>query len=140
MSLALFAIAGVPIEVRGPRQHFANIVVCLYKRQHTTLACRSRSLKLSDLFRAPPGLQRRPQAAIEAEAIERRRRADGTDAIETDAGPLEAALFQHPARRRIADPGAGHQRVVTKLAEGVVDQSAHRFRGVAAAPKRHAEP
>ena len=61
-------------------------------------------------------------------------------AIELNAAPLEAAFLQHAARRRIADPRAGTQRGVVLASEGVIDQRAHRFGGVAVAPERRADP
>src|SRR5580700_2218982 len=87
-----------------------------------------------------PSLQRRPQAAVEPKAIDRRRRVDGADARQPHAGPLEAAFLQHPARGRIVDAGAGYERVMLEVAESVVDQGAHRFGGKTAAPIGHAEP
>src|SRR3984957_15310075 len=98
---------------------------------------------MSIIFRAarpPPGLQRRPQAAVEPKAVDRRRRVDGADARQAHAGPLEAAFLQHPARGRIGHARAGYQRFMLEIAEGVVDQSAHRLGGEAAAPIGHAEP
>src|SRR5512141_2763564 len=61
-----------------------------------------------------PSLERRPDAALEPEAVDRRRRVDGADAGEADAGPLEAALLQHTARGGVGDAGAGRQRIVRK--------------------------
>ena len=66
----------------------------------------------------------RPQPAIEAEAVAWRGRGKGANAIEADAGPLEAALLQHPARGGIAHPRARQQGVVSELAECMVDQGA----------------
>src|SRR5580658_5471944 len=88
----------------------------------------------------PPRPQRRPQAAIEPKAIDRRRGVDGADARQPHAGPLEAAFLQHPARGRIVNARAGYQRVMLEIAERVVDQSARGFGGKAAAPIGHAEP
>src|SRR5580700_11400145 len=90
--------------------------------------------------RPPPRLQRCPQAAVEPEAIDRRRRVDGADARQPYAGPLEAAFLQHPARGRIADAGAGNERFVLEISESMVDQGARGFGGEAAAPIGHAEP
>src|SRR5580692_6971872 len=88
----------------------------------------------------PPRLQRRPQAAIEPKAVDRRRRVDGADARQPHAGPLEAAFLQHPARGRIVDARAGYQRFMLEVAERVVDQGARGFGGKTAAPIGHAEP
>src|SRR5260370_12898967 len=57
--------------------------------------------------RTAPVLQRRPDAAREAEAIDRRRGAQRLEAMQLDAAPLEAALLQNVARERIGDPRAG---------------------------------
>src|ERR1700730_9852490 len=88
----------------------------------------------------PPRLQRRPQAAVEPKAVDRRRRVDGADARQPHAGPLEAAFLQHAARGRIVDAGAGYERFVLEIAESVVDQGARGFGGEAAAPIGYAEP
>src|ERR1700688_3831424 len=72
-----------------------------------------------------PAFERGPDAALEPEAIDRRRRMDRADAAEADAGPLEPAFLQHVARRRIGDAGARVQFLVVEIAEGVVDQGAH---------------
>ena len=63
------------------------------------------------LFAAAPGLERGPDAALEPEAVDRRRGVDRGDTVEADAGPLEAALLQHPARGRVGDARARLQRV-----------------------------
>ena len=60
--------------------------------------------------------------------------------VSADAGPLEAAFLQHPARGRVGHARAGLQRLVAEIAEGMVDHGARRFGGVALAPIRHAEP
>src|SRR4030095_10934639 len=44
------------------------------------------------LLHPAPGLERRPDAPFKPETIDRRRRLDRVDAIQTDAGPLESAL------------------------------------------------
>src|SRR5438552_1182406 len=77
-----------------------------------------------------PAFQRGPDAALEAEAIDRHRRAERADAAKTDAVPLEAALLQHAPRLRIGDAHAGLQRLVLQVGEGMVDQRAHRLGGV----------
>ena len=69
-----------------------------------------------------------------------RRRIYGADAREAHAGPLEAALFQHPPRNRVADARTGLQRLVLEIAESVVDHRAHCLGRIAAAPIGHAEP
>src|SRR4029077_16166210 len=81
-----------------------------------------------------------PEAAIEPKTVDRRRRFYAADAVETDAGPLKAALLQHPPRGRIADAGASLQRRMAEIAKGVIDHRAHRFRGIAAAPMGGAKP
>src|SRR5215467_4602144 len=95
---------------------------------------------LSNLTRLTPGLERGPQATIKTKAIDRRRGIDGADAAKLDAGPLEAALLQHAPRCRIADASPGGKLLIAELGEGVVDQRPRRFGGVAAPPKRHAQP
>jgi|GEM_PF-60601 len=56
------------------------------------------------------------------------------------AAYLEAALLQHAARARIGHAHGGLQRLVIEVGEGVVDQRAHRFGGVAFAPMADTEP
>src|SRR5437016_14311278 len=87
-----------------------------------------------------PALERGPQAAVEAEAVDRGRRIERADAIEADAGPLEAAFFQHAARGRIAHPRAGDERVTAEVGERVIDHGAGGFGGVAIAPIAHTQP
>src|SRR5947207_12393482 len=67
------------------------------------------SWRFSQRYPAPAS-ERRPQAAVQAEAVDRCRRLDRADAIEADAGPLEAALLQHAARGRVAHPRAAQQK------------------------------
>src|SRR4029078_2975098 len=88
------------------------------------------------LFGGGPALERRPDAALEPEAVDRRRRPDGRDAIQPDPGPLEATLLQHSARRPIGDPRAGVQRRIIESAERIVDHRVSGLRGVAFAPMR----
>src|SRR5262249_29407707 len=64
-----------------------------------------------------PAFQRGPDTALEPEAVDRRRRVDRADAAQADAGPLEAALLQHAARRRVGDARARLQRLMIELAE-----------------------
>src|SRR5262249_14635400 len=94
---------------------------------------------LSNLTRLTPGLERGPQATIKTKAIDRRRGIDGADAAKLDAGPLEAALLKHAARRRIAHASPGGKLIIAELGEGVVDQRPRGLGGVATAPKRDAE-
>src|SRR5215213_4153184 len=54
-------------------------------------------------LRRAPAFQRSPQAAVEAEAVDRRRARDRADTQQACTGPLEAAFLQHAARRRIGD-------------------------------------
>ena len=56
--------------------------------------------------RAAPVLQRRPDAAREAEAIDRGRGTQRLEAMQLDAAPLEAAFLQNVARGRVGDPCA----------------------------------
>ncbi len=55
--------------------------------------------------RAVPALQRGPDAARQAEAVDRARRAQRLEAVQLDAAPLEAALLEDVARRRVDDAG-----------------------------------
>src|SRR6266516_7579636 len=71
--------------------------------------------------RAGPVLQRRPHTARKPEAVDRRRRSEGLEAMQFDAAPLEAAFLQNVARRRIADPRAGDQVLGIELIEGEID-------------------
>src|SRR5262245_13718125 len=87
-----------------------------------------------------PAAQRGPQAAVEAEAVDRCRRRDGAEALQLHAGPLEAALLEHAPRRRVADPRARLQRLEAERGERMVDHGARRLGGVALAPIRHAKP
>src|SRR5262249_56136024 len=64
----------------------------------------------------------------------------GGDAIGAAARPLEAAFFQHAARRRFAPPRAARHHVVTEVLKGVIDHRARGFGGVALAPEWNAEP
>src|SRR5262249_8624739 len=94
-----------------------------------------------NLFRClAPIPWRGPPATVEAEAVDRRRGGERAEAIEADAGPLEAALLQHPARGRIAHPRAGDEHVAAEIAEGMIDDRARGLGGVALAPVAHAEP
>src|SRR5262249_23021815 len=47
-------------------------------------------------FHRAPALERAPDRAFEAEAVDRRGAGERADAGEPDPGPLEAALLQHP--------------------------------------------
>src|SRR5476651_329112 len=77
--------------------------------------------------RAVPVLQRRPDAAREAEAIDRGRRSQRLEAMQFDAAPLEAAFLQDIARRRVGDPRTRHQMLDIELLEGKIDHRARRF-------------
>src|SRR5262245_43992430 len=87
-----------------------------------------------------PALERRPEAAVEPEAIDRCGRGQRTDPVEPNPGPLEAALLQHPARGRIAHARAASQAIAAEVAEGMIDHAARRLGGVAPAPERDAQP
>src|SRR5580658_7265192 len=67
--------------------------------------------------RRTPTLERSPDGAFQPKLIERRRRANGADAIKTDAGPLEAAFLQHAPRSRVAGARPGGERRMEALAE-----------------------
>src|SRR3979411_2557333 len=84
--------------------------------------------------RTAPVLQRRPDAAREAEAIDRCRRAQRFEAMQLDAAPLEAALLQNVARGRIAHPSAGDQVLDSEFLEGEIDHRPRRFGGKTPAP------
>src|SRR6266571_1228965 len=97
-------------------------------------------LGLAPILRLAPSLQRSPKPAVETEAIDRRGARDGADAQQARARPLEAALFQNAARRRIGDARRRLDRLVAEVGEDVVDHRAHGLRGVAFAPVLDAQP
>src|SRR3984893_701116 len=90
--------------------------------------------------RTVPVLQRRPDAAREAEAIDRGRRSQRLEAVQLDAAPLEAAFLQNVARRRIGDAGAGDQVFRFEFLEKEIDHGARGFGAKALAPIFDAEP
>src|SRR5713226_65674 len=90
--------------------------------------------------RTAPVFQRRPDAAREAEAIDRRRGAQRLEAMQLDAAPLEAAFLQDVARGRIGDPRAGDQVLDIELLEGEIDHRARRLGAKTLAPMFDAEP
>src|SRR6202012_2320304 len=90
--------------------------------------------------RARPVLQRRPHAARQAEAVDRAGGAQRLEAVQLDAGPLEAALLQDVARHRIADAGAAMERLVIELLEEIVDQGARGLGAETLAPMLETEP
>ena len=67
--------------------------------------------------------QRCPQAAIEPEPVGGRRRVERGHPLEHHARPLEAALLQHPPRRRVGHPRTGERLGEVEIAEGVVDRA-----------------
>ena len=70
------------------------------------------SLRITRLpHRTSPMLQRRPHTARQPKTVDRRGAAERLEAVQLDAGPLEAALLQHVARGRIDDARAGKQVV-----------------------------
>src|SRR5262245_56996198 len=87
-----------------------------------------------------PALERRPEAAVEPEAIDRRGRGERPDAVEADPGPLEAALLKHPSRGRVAHARTAGEAIAAEVAEGMINHAARRLGGVAPAPERNAEP
>src|SRR5580704_14206306 len=90
--------------------------------------------------RTGPVLQRRPDPAREAEAIDRGRRAQGLEAVQLDAAPLEAAFLQDVARRGVGDAGAGEQVFELVLLEEEVDRRACGLGGKTLAPMVDAKP
>src|SRR5262249_18241165 len=68
----------------------------------------------------------------------RMRRARGCDRGRRPS--LEAAFFQHAARRRGAHPRAARHRVVTRVLKGVIYPRARGFGGVPLPPEWNAEP
>src|SRR5260370_40629279 len=90
--------------------------------------------------RVAPVLQRRPDAAREAEAIDWCRGAQRLEAMQLDAAPLKAALLQNVARRRVGDPRAGDQVLDIEFLEGEIDHRPRRFGAKALAPMLDAEP
>src|SRR4029077_6641766 len=57
-----------------------------------------------------------PEPAIETEAVDRRRRGERADAVETAPGPFETAFLQHAARGGIAHPRPADEHVVAEIA------------------------
>ena len=92
------------------------------------------------LRRARPALQRRPDAAGKTEGVDGTRRAERLEAMQLDAGPLEAALLQDVARHRVGDAGAGEQRLLIELLEEIVDRGARGLGAETLAPMLEAEP
>src|SRR5262245_13639876 len=90
--------------------------------------------------RAAPALQRRPHAARQAEAVDRRGGPQCLEAVQLDAAPLEAALLQHLARGRIGHARAGVEIVIAEFLEEEIDRTARRLGAKAAAPVLDAEP
>src|SRR5260370_39057588 len=60
--------------------------------------------------------------------------------MQLDAAPLEAALLQDVARRRVGDPRAGYQLLDIEFLEGEIDHRACRFGAKTLAPMLDAEP
>src|SRR5260370_21725140 len=90
--------------------------------------------------RIVPVLQRRPYAAREPEAVDRRRRSQRFEAMQLDAAPLEAAFLQNVARRRIRDPRAGDQVLDIEFLEGEIDYRTRRLGAKPLAPILDAHP
>src|SRR5690349_8748292 len=90
--------------------------------------------------RTAPALQRRPHAARQPEFVDGGGAAERFEAVQLDAAPLEAALFQDVARGGVGHPRAGKQLLAAKLLEEIVDRSARSFGSEAAAPVIDAEP
>src|SRR5580692_3117529 len=64
-----------------------------------------------------PALERGPDGALQPKAVERRRRVEGADTEQAHPAPLEAAFFQHPARRRVADTRTRDDHLVAEVRE-----------------------
>src|SRR5450631_2896332 len=90
--------------------------------------------------RTVPVLQRRPDAARQAEAVDRGRGAQRLEAMQLDAAPLEAALLQDVARRRVGDPRARHQVLDLEFLESEIDHRACRLGAETLAPMLDTEP
>src|SRR5882757_2661576 len=90
--------------------------------------------------RIAPALQRRPNAARQAEAVDRRRGSQRFEAVQLDTAPLEAAFLQNVARRRIGDPGARDQVLDIELLEREIDHRARSLGSKPLAPVLEAEP
>src|SRR5260370_26575112 len=90
--------------------------------------------------RTAPVLQRRPDAARQAEAIDRGRRSQRLEAMQLDAAPLEAAFLQNVARRRIGEAGARDEVVAIEFLEKEIDHGACGLGAKALAPILDAEP
>src|SRR5712672_826516 len=90
--------------------------------------------------RAAPVLQRRPDAARQAEAVDRGRGAQRLEAVQLDAAPLEAAFLQDVARGRVGDAGARDQVLGIEFLEEEIDHRARGFGAKTLAPMRDAEP
>src|ERR1700682_6570286 len=90
--------------------------------------------------RTAPVLQRRPDAAREAEAIDRGRRSQRLEAMQLNAAPLEAAFLQDVARGRVGDPRARDQVLDIEFLEGEIDCRPRRFGAKTLAPMLEAEP
>src|SRR5258705_1189242 len=90
--------------------------------------------------RAPPVLQRRPDTARQAEAVDRGRASQRLEAVQLDAAPLEAAFLQDIARGRIGDAGARNQVLGIEFLEEEIDHRARGFGAETLAPMRDAKP
>src|SRR6185295_7246925 len=71
---------------------------------------------------------------------DRRGAAERLEAVQFDAAPLEAALLQNVARRRVGDARTGKQVIAVEFLEEVIDRGPRGFGGKTPAPMLDAEP
>src|SRR4249919_3796345 len=90
--------------------------------------------------RTAPILQRRPDAARQAEAVDRGRASQRLEAVQFDAAPLEAAFLQDVPRRRVGDAGGRYQVLGIEFLEEEIDHRARGFSAEPLAPMLDAEP
>src|SRR3954463_8862099 len=90
--------------------------------------------------RTRPIFQREPDAARQPKAVDRGGAAEGLEAVQLDAAPLEAALLQDVARGEIGDARAGEQEFPVELLKEIIDHGARSFGAKALAPMLDAEP
>src|SRR3954463_1546350 len=99
----------------------------------------SRSLSIPP-GRTAPVFERRPDAARETEAIDRRRRSQRQEPVQFDATPLETALLQDVAGGRVGDPRPRYHLLDVEFVEREVDHRARGFGAVTLAPVSKAQP
>src|SRR3954453_17139794 len=99
----------------------------------------SRSLARA-LGRAAPLFERRPDAARQTEAIDRRRRSQRQEPVQFDAAPLETALLQDVPGGRVGDPRPCYHLLDVEFVESEVEHRARGFGAVTLAPVSKAQP